>query len=76
MFEYIIISGESKINTPFVKNYSSIKNEVERLPNYIRTISTYPNGAVLELQQWTDKIIIKSTVELIKNEDGTFTLPE
>lgn len=76
MFEYIITSGELKIKTPFVKDFSSIKNEIEMMPNYTKTISTYPNGTVLELQQWSDKIIVKSPVELIKNEDGTFTLPE
>lgn len=71
-------TGDTKltIHTPFVKNFNDINNEVIQTANYINRISHYPNGAVLELHQYADKIIINSNVELISNPDGSYTLPE
>ena len=77
MFIYEITGNtELKIHTPFVKNYDDIKNDVVQTANYTNNISRYPNGAVLELHQYSNKIIINSNVELIANPDGSYTLPE
>lgn len=77
MFEYIVSIGEKvTINTPYNIEFKDIKKEISKSDSFVRNISTYPNGLVIDMTQYADKIIVKSNRELIDNGDGTFTAPE
>lgn len=76
MFQYIFSNQneEPHILTPFVKNLDEIKKEITQTANCIHNVSTYPNGVILDITQYHDKIIVKCNYELIKNVDGTYSI--
>ena len=75
MFEYTFTDGEIKILTPFCSDLSQIKHEViSQTPDCIHSISTYPNGFVIESFVYNNKIIHKTNKPLVKNSDGTFSV--
>lgn len=76
MPNYIFSNGEGKILTPFVKSFSDIEIETKESYGVITNKSKYPNGFVLEMEQRSGFIIIKTNKPLIDNGDGTFTVPE
>ncbi len=73
MFEYTF-TKEVEILTPFKCNFSDIKKEITQTPDFIRNHSTYPNGVILDMYQYFDKVVIKSNKKLIDNNDGTVTV--
>lgn len=73
MFEYIFTS-DIEVLTPFCKDFSQIKKETKVYPGYIHDISVYPNGFQAETFQYPDKVIMKTNMELINNNDGTFSV--
>lgn len=75
MFEYTFPAGSDfKILTPFDIDFNDIKKEITQTAEYIRNLSTYPNGLILDTLQYPDKIIIKSNKELVDNGDGTISV--
>ncbi|MDD7793701.1 hypothetical protein [Clostridium sp. 'White wine YQ'] len=75
MFEYKFEPGTNvKILTPFNIDFNQIKKEITQTPECIRNLSTYPNGLVLDMYQYSDKIVVKSNKELIDNTDGTLSV--
>lgn len=76
MFEYTFTSSDNAptILTPFANSMSDIKKEVTQTTDCIRNISTYPNGVILDMEQYSDKTIIKCNHELVKNDDGTYSI--
>lgn len=73
MFEYIF-TKEVSIVTPFECNFNDIKKEITQTPDCIRNYSTYPNGVILDMYQYCDKIIVKSNKKLVDNNDGTVSI--
>lgn len=75
MFEYTFGPGtETKILTPFGIDFNQIKKEITQTPECIRNLSTYPNGLVVDMYQYANKIVIKSNKELVDNGNGTLSV--
>lgn len=78
MFEYVF-TPETKSGTVdttgFCDNFNEITQEILLdNPECIQKRSTYPNGFILETEQYADKIIIRTNWELFDNGDGTFSV--
>lgn len=74
MFEYIFTT-DKKILTPFCTDFKQIKNKfISQTSECIHIVSEYPNGFVLEIIQYNDRIIFKTNKELIDNNDGTLSV--
>ena len=74
MFEYTFSIGETKIITPFVDNLNDIKKTITQTSEYVKNVSTYPNGFIIEMVQYSDRIEVKSNKELIANDDGSYSV--
>ncbi|MBN1074633.1 hypothetical protein DVV91_09800 [Clostridium botulinum] len=76
MFEYTFdkSNGEIEILTPFVNDIKDIKKETTQTASCIHDVSTFPNGVILDMEQYYDKIIVKCTNELVNNNDGTYSI--
>lgn len=76
MFKYTVNPGEkATIHTPFGLKFTDIKTETITNNEYTKIKSVYPNGLVLEMTNYGNKIELLSNRELINNGDGTFTAP-
>lgn len=78
MFEYIFTNNgpEVVINTEnFCENIHDVKHEVlKHTPECLHRRSTYPNGFIIETEQYSEKIIIRTNWELSDNGDNTFSV--
>lgn len=75
MFNYSIKPGESlTINTPGINSLDEVKKEFKQTAECIINHSIYPNGLDITFTQFANKIIISSNKELIKNEDGSYSV--
>lgn len=64
--------GKISVKTGFSDDMSDVKLEViEQRPGFIHSVSTYPNGYILESKQWPDKIEIISSHPIDVDEDGS-----
>lgn len=74
MFNYSVNLDEKiTIKTPNVNSLSDIKIEHKQTPGCIINHSIYPDGTDVTFSQLSDKIIISSNKELVKNDDGTYS---
>lgn len=73
MFEYTF-TKDATIITPFNAEFNDIKKDIVQGEDCIINKSTYPNGVVIEMHQYSDRIFIKCNKELIENSDGTITI--
>ncbi len=73
MYKYEFGIG-SKINvkTPKVNNIKDIKFNSEQSSECIKSCYEYPNGLVLKIEQYADKIIWETNKKLILLDDGKF----
>lgn len=77
MFNYSVKPGESfTINTPGVNSLDEVKKEFKQTAECIINHSIYPNGLDITFTQLANKIIVSSNKELIKNDDGTYSVQE
>ena len=77
MFVYIIGKDtDFTLNTPFVSDFSQIKNKAEQFPDKILLHSEYPNGLILDMTQTAEQIVVCSNMELIKADDGSYNVRE
>lgn len=79
MYEYKIKSGsEFSIDTSsFCEDFKDIKHEkISMDSGCICMRSTYPNGFIVDVEEYADKIILKTNRELINNGNGTFSVSE
>lgn len=75
-FTYIIEAGASlKIHTPGIEDFSQIKTQTMQRADCILMQSDYPNGWHIEVEQYSDRIILYSNKQLTQNEDGSFNAP-
>lgn len=76
MFEYTFnhCEGDFKILTPFANSMNDIKQEITQTSNCIRKKSTFPNGVVLDMEQYHDTVIVRCSNELVNNNDGTYSI--
>lgn len=75
MFEYVF-TEDKKIHTDgFCKDFQEIKQEIlKNTAECIHRRSTYPNGFIVEVEQYSSKIIIRTNWELVDNKDGSFNV--
>jgi hypothetical protein len=79
MYEYIFKAGcEATIDTSaFCKDFKEIKHEnINVAPNCTCMRSTYPNGFIMDMEEYADKIVLKTNRELIDNGNGTLSVSE
>ena len=74
MFEYEFTKENypKRLDTSgFSSNPNEIKNEVlESRPNFKHVRSTYPNGFIIEIEQYSTKFIIRSNWEITIDANG------
>lgn len=74
MYSYTFTT-DVEIKTPFgITNFDSIKKEISQTAECITNKSTYPNGLVLEMKQFSDRVEVTSTHELIDHGNGTVSV--
>ncbi len=78
MYNYSFNSSDGNIviKTPKVDNFSDIKKEIKQSVDCVINHSIYPNGLDITMSQLSDKIIISSNKELLKNNDGTYSFKD
>lgn len=74
MFEITINSGKVEILTPFTCDFNDIKKEITKSDDCIHNLSTYPNGVIIDMMQYSDKIKVKCNHQLVDNHDGTISI--
>lgn len=74
MFEYEFTQENypKKLDTTgFTDSPEDIKNEIlESRSNFKHVRSTYPNGFVMEVEQYSTKLIIRSNWEIVVESNG------
>ena len=74
-YKYVLTSGKLSINHNFDVNMNDVKVEtIEKTPTFIHTISSYPNGFVIETKQWKDKIEIETNYPIEEQDDGSLSI--
>lgn len=68
--------AEVQIKNPKNIEYKDIKKEITQNADCITCVLTYPNGFVLTMEQHADEIKVDTNRPLIKNDDGTYSIPE
>ena len=79
MYEYIFkVGSEASIDTSsFCKDFKEIKHEnISVAPDCICMRSTYPNGFIVDVEEYADSIIIRTNRELIDGGNGAFNVSE
>lgn len=75
MFEYVFTEGKKIHTDGFCKDFQEIKQEIlKNTAECIHRRSTYPNGFIVEVEQYSSKIIIRTNWELVDNKDGSFNV--
>lgn len=77
MFNYSVKLGESfNIKTPGNHSFDDITKNIKSDGQIIINHSLYPNGFEIKMTQLVNKIIITTNMELVKNDDGSYTIKE
>lgn len=61
--------GSISIKTPKVEKFSDIKIDLKQFPDHIENHSEYPNGLVLDMIEYADRIEYISNKKLVVLED-------
>lgn len=70
MYKYVFNGpGTLNIKTPKVENFSDIKIDLKQFPDHIENHSEYPNGLVVDVLQYEDRIEYTSNKRLVVLED-------
>lgn len=68
--------AEFKINQPANCNFADIKHEFVQSADCIIDTATYPNGFVLKLTQYADRVDIWTNRPLIKISESEYQIPD
>lgn len=68
MYKYIQTSGAVNIKTP-ATNMADIKSTFKQFADHIERHSEYPNGLILDIVEYSDRIEYSSNKRLIVLED-------
>ncbi len=68
MYKYIQTAGTINIKTP-ATNMSEIKTSFKQFADHIERHSEYPNGLILDVVEYSDRIEYTSNKKLIVLED-------
>lgn len=75
VFNKTIYPGQSlKIKTPGNHSFDDITKHLKSDGEIIINHSLYPDGFEIKMTQMPDKIIITTNMELIENEDGSYSI--
>ena len=69
MYKYILHGGQVNVKTPHVENLSDILISSEQTSEYVKIHEEFPNGLVLDITQFPDKIEYVSNKRIIVLED-------
>ena len=76
MYKYVLKAGFVQIKTPKVNNLADIKNSTKQFADHIEKHSEYPNGLILDIYEYSDKIEYISNKKLIVLEDFSIAFEE
>lgn len=72
MYKYSFGVGTNlSIKTPKVNSLDDIKKTINQTADCITNHSEYPNGLIIDMIEYADKIEIISNKPIIENEDGS-----
>ena len=75
VYNYIIHISESfNIKTPGNHSFDDITKHLKSDDGIIINHSLYPDGFDIKMTQLSNKIIITTNMELIENEDGSYSI--
>lgn len=75
MYNYFVKLGQSfNIKTPGNHTFDDISKHLKSDGEIIINHSLYPDGFEIKMTQMPDKIIITTNMELIENEDGSYSI--
>lgn len=75
VFNKTIKPGQSlKIKTPGNHSFDDITKNLKSDGEIIINHSLYPDGFEIKMTQLSNKIIVTTNMELIENEDGSFSI--
>lgn len=69
MYKYVLRGGNINIKTPHVDKFSDIKITTEQTEDCIKMHEEFPNGLILDITQYSDKIEYLSNKRIIVDED-------
>ena len=70
MYKYVFKGpGSINIKTPHVEKFSDIKIDLNQFPDHVENHSEYPNGLILDITEYADRIEYLSNKKLIVLED-------
>ena len=73
MYKYTLTGGNITIKTPHVDNISDIKMTTEQTSEYIKRHEEFPNGLILDIFQYADRVEYISNKKIIVAEDFSLT---
>lgn len=76
MYKYVLTSGTANIKTPKVDNFSDIKITTNQFADHIETHEEFPNGLILDISEYADRIEYISNKKLIILEDFSIAFEE
>lgn len=75
VYNYVVHVDESfNIKTPGNHSFDDITKHLKSDSEIIINHSLYPDGFDIKMTQLSDKIIITTNMELIENEDGSYSI--
>lgn len=71
MFKYVFTSGSNiNVKTPPIKSIDEIKFTATQTADCIKSRFEYPNGLIIENEQYADKIIWITNKKIVLLENG------
>lgn len=75
VYNYVVHVDESfNIKTPGNHSFDDITKHLKSDGEIIINHSLYPDGFDIKMTQLSDKIIITTNMELIENDDGSYSI--
>lgn len=75
VYNYVVHVNESfNIKTPGNHSFDDITKYLKSDGEIIINHSLYPDGFEIKMTQLSDKIIVTTNMELIENEDGSYSI--
>ncbi len=66
-----VCRGNATIKTPHVDNFSDIKIKVTQTAERIKTHEEFPNGLILDIYQYPDRVEYITNKRIIADDDLT-----
>ena len=75
MYKYVAYS-DVRIKTPHVEKFSDIKISIEQTADRVYMHEEFPNGLILDIYQYADRIEYTSNKRIIADENLSLTFED